>query len=458
MNTRSRSRSRSISRTQASAINSGRKLGRKSKRGARNNSKNKSRKNSTSLGVNIAEPAKKNELSSNEEEEEEEEEENINFGIILGETPNKDPILEELDLVLPNSEEDRKLIKSIKTRKTKKSKREKIIPRRVENHDFSDDPPESLVIGKGTSKTVWYIPGAEGTGQKVIVNAQKRQHQDRENAKEEYNYSKILKNKHDFFPVVSEIPHLVGKKFKKFVYFSEIAQKVPFETREDGEFYLRSALQLFKTLYEIPGEHFIVLIDIKPDNFGIVDHGSGPTLIWLDIGTREIIAVRKTLEAKHNFFMKYQQLLLLLTFFLYTKCPDKSKLCTQIASEFRITKYDLYRVFNYVFPEEDVIDIAGYHQRFLLSLGLNRSANAIARAVNYKYFMPPPYYLIYYLQSYYKEIEDLLLPVSPAENFVPGETDELEQKFKSTYESLLQVAKNIGESYMPRFFKRYYFF
>ena len=454
-------------------MNSRKKSRTNSRTNSRKKSRTNSRKNSTSLGavneaIELAEAnelaeenelAEANELASNEEEEEE----NINFGIILRQKPRADPILDELELVGPNSEGPNSTYagpsRLIKTMKQKNPKKVRI--RSVSNHDFRDDPPLGMVIGKGTSKTVWYIPGAEGTGPRVIVNAQKSQYQHRENAKEEYNYTKILNKKYSLFPVVSEIPHLVGKKFKKFVYFSEIAQKVPFETRADGENYLRSALKLFKTLYEIPGEHFMVLIDIKPDNFGIVDRGDGPTLIWLDIGTREIMAVRKRLEAKHKFFMKYQQLLLLLTFFLHTKCPEKSELCRSIASELGITKYDLYRVFNYVFPHKDVTDLAGYHQRFLLSLGLNRSANAIARAVHYKYFMPPPYYLIYYLHSYYKVIEDLLFPVSPGENVEPektelekivdsGKTDELEGFFESTYERL----KGIREAFMSRFFKR----
>jgi hypothetical protein len=131
------------------------------------------------------------------------------------------------------------------------------------------------------------------------------------------------------------------------------------------------------------------------------------------------MAVRKRPDKK-DFFMKYQQLLLLLTFVLYTRCPGKDSLCTEFAERLGITKYDLHWVFNYAFERDEEIELAGYHQRFLLSCGLTLSANDIARASHFRYFMTPPFHLKYYLSSNYKLIEDLLPIDSISNNFDPN--------------------------------------
>lgn len=70
-------------------------------------------------------------------------------------------------------------------------------------HDFSEDPPLSLVKGYGQTKTVWHIPGSEGTGSKVIINATKKQDQIKEKAKDDYKYTKILHDKYGFFSEVT---------------------------------------------------------------------------------------------------------------------------------------------------------------------------------------------------------------------------------------------------------------
>ena len=290
----------------------------------------------------------------------------------------------------------------------------------LQMHDFREPPPPALVKGYGSSKTFWHIPGSDGTGTRGIVNATVEQQQIREKAKDDYKYTKILHDKYGVFSEVTQIPQLVGKKFKKFVYFAEMAQKVTFRTNVEGDFYLRNAFKLFKALYDSHDEYFMVLIDIKPDNFGIIDRGNGPTLICIDIDTKDIIAVPKRLEAKTKFFMKYQQLLLLMTFFLFTNCPQKNQLFKTFADFYGLTKYDFYRVYNYVFSSEDVTELATYHQRFLISHGLEHSANDIARAVRYGYFMPPPYHLKYYLRDNYQVIIDLLSGDSIAENYYPN--------------------------------------
>jgi hypothetical protein len=287
----------------------------------------------------------------------------------------------------------------------------------IQTHDFREPPPPELVKGRGSSKTVWHIPGSEGTGTRVIVNATEEQHQIREKARDDYNYTKLLHDTYGCFSEVTEIPHLVGKKFEKFVYFAEIAQRVTFRTALEGDFYLRHAFRLFNALYSAPGEHFMVLIDIKPDNFGIVDHGNGPTLICIDIDTKDIIAVRKSLEAKTKFFMKYQQLLLLMTFFLFTNCPQKAQLFKTFADFYGLTKYDFYRVYNYVFSKEDVTELTTYHQRFLHSHGLSHSAKDIERSVRVGYYRPPPFHLRYYLRDNYQVIVDLLSGESIAANY-----------------------------------------
>ena len=332
---------------------------------------------------------------------EDEEVEDRNFGLIL-QSPNAYPTvgvnIGSLELAGPNGNEY--------TGPTQNANG-------LLSHDFRVNPPVNRVIGYGVSKTVWT------NGTRPIVNATREQLQVREKAKDEYNFTKILHAKYGFFPIVSQIPHLVGKNFNKFVYFSEMAQKVPFRTRADGEFYLRQGFQMFQTLYDSADEYFMFLIDIKSDNFGIVEREGRPTLIWLDIDTQCIMAVRKN-EEKKDFFMKYQQLLLLLTFVLFTRCPERDELCTMIAEEFDITQYDLYMVYNYVFYTEEAKELAGYHQRFLLSCGLNRSANDIAKAIHYGYFMTPPYHLKYYLSSNYERIKNLL-PADPIpENWDPN--------------------------------------
>jgi len=351
---------------------------------AKAKTKGKTRKSSPASSAN------EKSMSSNEDER--------NYGLILKSprAPNASPLLRTLDLAGPAVKEY--------TGPSKKATG-------LLMHDFRGDPPPDRVIGYGLSKTVW------SNESHAIVNATRDQHQVREKAKEEYNFTKILQAKYAIFPIVSQIPHLIGKKYKKFVYFSEMAQKVPFRDRADGEFYLRQGFQMFNYLYDRDEEYFMLMLDIKPDNFGIVDRG-GPTLIWLDIDTQCIMAVRKRPEKK-EFFMKFQQLLLLLTF-LYTPCPERNQLCSSFAREFNITKYDLYWVINYVFQPKEVREIAGYHQRFLLSCGLNLSANDTARAIEYGYFITPPYHLKYYLSSNYKLIEDLLPDDPIPYNFDPN--------------------------------------
>lgn len=287
----------------------------------------------------------------------------------------------------------------------------------LEMHDFRGPPPPGLVKGFGASKTFWHIPGVGGTGTKGIVNATEEQDQLREKAKDDYKYTKILHAKYGVFSEVAQIPHLVGKKFKKFVYFAEMAQKVPFTTNVEGDFYLRKGFKLFQALYDSHDEYFMVLIDIKPDNFGIVDRGKGPTLIWLDIDTKDIMAVSKRLEAKTKFFMKYQQLLLLMTFVLFTNCPQKNELFKTFANFYGLTKYDFYRVCNYVFSSEDVTELATYHKKFLSSHKLEHSANDVDMSIRYGYFRPPPYHLKYYLRDNYQVIVDLLSGDSIAANY-----------------------------------------
>ena len=329
------------------------------------------------------------------------EEENRNFGLILA-RQNAGPIvgvnLEELDLAGRNSTEY--------TGPTQNDN--------ADEHDFRGDPPPQLVLGYGISKTVWT------NGTHAIVNAKEEQHQVRDKAKDEYNFTKILHAKFGFFPIVSQIPHLTGKRFDKFVYYSEMAQKVPFTTREQGEFFLTQGFEMFNTLYESRDEYFMLLIDIKPDNFGIVTRAGVSTLIWLDIDTQCIMAVRKRPDNpdKKEFFMKYQQLLLLLTFVLHTRCPGRYELCTLFAERFGITKYYLHWVFNYAFDRDEEIELTGYHQRFLLSCRLNRSANDIAKATRFRYFMTPPFHLKYYLSSNYEAFKNLLPYDSIAENYI----------------------------------------
>jgi len=336
--------------------------------------------------------------------EEEEEEEDQDYGLILPSSnagPNVGVNLKELDLAGVN---------------------DNAYPGRTQTenpltaHNFTGDPPPGQVLGYGVSKTVW------SNGPHAIVNATLQQRQVRDKAKDEYNFTKILHAKFGFFPIVSQIPHLIGKKFNKFVYFSEMARKVPFITREQGESYLTQGFQMFDTLYERSDEYFMLLIDIKPDNFGIVERDGRDTLIWLDIDTQCIMAVRKRPDRpdKKEFFMKYQQLLLLLTFVLYTRCPDRYEICTSFAERLGITKYYLQWVFNYEFDRDEEIELTGYHQRFLLSCGLNRSANDIARASHFRYFMTPPFHLKYYLSSNYELFKNLLPIDSISNNFDPN--------------------------------------
>jgi len=334
-----------------------------------------------------------NEKSMSDEEHE------INYGLIFNSpSTNTDPLLRTLELAGP----------SVKKYTGPPKKATGLLM-----HDFRDDPPPGRVIGYGVSKTVW------SNDSHAIVNATRDQHHERDKASEEYNFTKILQAKYAIFPIVTQIPHLIGKKFNKFVYFSEMARKVPFITREQGESYLTQGFQMFDTLYERSDEYFMLLIDIKPDNFGIVERDGRDTLIWLDIDTQCIMAVRKRPDKK-EFFMKYQQLLLLLTFVLYTRCPDRYEICTSFAERLGITKYYLQWVFNYEFDRDEEIELTGYHQRFLLSCGLNHSANDIARASHYRYFMTPPFHLKYYLSSNY-ELFKRLLPFDPIpNNFEPN--------------------------------------
>jgi hypothetical protein len=286
-------------------------------------------------------------------------------------------------------------------------------------HNFREDPPLNQVLGSGISKTVW------SNGLHAIVNATQKQRPSRENAKEEFNFTKILRSKFDFFPNVSQIPHLVGKKFKKFVYFSEMAKKVPLTTREEGKNYLTHANQMFKTLYDSDDEYFMLLLDIKPENFGIVKRDGHDTLIWLDIDTQCIMAVRKIPEER-DFYIKYQQLLLLLTF-LYTSCEGKEVLCTEFAIKNGITKNDLTSALSYLSYSKEAKqqkdrELAGFHQRFLLSCGLDRSANDTAAALYYGYLTSPPFHLIFYLGSNYDYFNSALPHHWMSGNYVPKNT------------------------------------
>ena len=384
------------------------------------NKRRRTHKNNQVLSPNISAEEEEEEEDEEDEYEYEEEEEDINFGIINPNARlNVGVNLGRLDLAGPNETEYTGPTKSANA---------------LTKHDFRRNPHRNRVLGYGISKTVW------SNGSRAVVNAKRTQRHVRDKAKEEYNFTKILHAKFDFFPNVAQIPHLIGKNFNKFVYFSEMAQKVPLTTRAEGELYLREASKMFERLYETKDEYFMLLLDIKPENFGIVDRGLGPTLIWLDVDTQCIMAVRKKPEKK-DFYIKYQQLLLLLTF-LKTSCPRKEELCTSVAEEFHITKYDLQSFLNYEFEQteqkeskeekeqkerekerkriEDT-ELAGYHQRFLLSCGLNRSANHTAGALLHGYFISPPYHLRFYIgdKYNYEYFKNLLPDVSIAENYVP---------------------------------------
>jgi hypothetical protein len=58
-----------------------------------------------------------------------------------------------------------------------------------------------------------------------------------------------------------------------------------------------------------------------------------------------------------------------------------------------------------------------YHQRFLLSHGLEHSSNDIERSVRIGYYRPPPFHLRYYLRDNYQVIVDLLSGESMVANY-----------------------------------------
>jgi len=255
------------------------------------------------------------------------------------------------------------------------------------------NPAKSRTLGSGRDKTVWCEP--DGNGSRVIVNSNTSQNPIKEKTQDDFKFTQMIYAEYGFFSVVTKIPQIKDKKLNKFVYFAEMAQKIPFKTREDGVFYLDQVFNIIARLRTPVNGMITALVDIKPENFGIVERGGTSTVIVIDIDTGEIIKVPVSFEAKHNhFFYKYQQYMVLATFFLHTTCPDKEELCEEYARRHCLSQTGLDEIIGYKIPSKEGDEIVRLNMSYLDSIKLTHSS------INYnEYYSEAPFHLTQYLRE-----------------------------------------------------------